>query len=125
MEGNSGSLGRAWFILGISPLGTTRGEASVGLWGVGQLFHGLKYRPLLLFWECCEARLIAQSVIFSRLDDKESTLFYSLKGRWSLLGAHNTTLGGVGGVSGLKLQSQTSFLQEHSLGRQILWLSPQ
>jgi hypothetical protein len=124
MEGNSGSLGRAWFILGISLLGTTRGEASVGLWGVGRLFRGLKYHPLLLFWECCEARLIAQSVMFSRLDDKESTL-YSLKGRWSLLGAHNTTLGGVGGVSGLKLQSQTSFLQEHLLGRQILGLSPQ
>jgi hypothetical protein len=123
MEGNSGSLGRAWFILGISLLGTTRGEASVGLWGVGRLLCGLKYCPLLLFW-CCEARLIAQSVMFSRLDDKESTL-YSLKGRWSLLGAHNTTLGGVGGVSGLKLQSQTSFLQEHSLGRQILGLSPQ
>jgi hypothetical protein len=121
MEGNSGSLGRAWFILGISLLGTTRGEASVGLWGVGRLFRGLKYRPLLL---CCEARLIAQSVMFSRLDDKESTL-YSLKGRWSLLGAHNTTLGGVGGVSGLKPQSQTSFLQEHSLGHQILGLSPQ
>jgi hypothetical protein len=69
MEGNSGSLGRAWFILGISLLGTTRGEASVGLWGVGRLFRGLKYRPLLL---CCEARLIAQSVMFSRLDDKES-----------------------------------------------------
>jgi hypothetical protein len=75
MEGNSGSLGRAWFILGISLLGTTRGDASVGLWGVGRLFCGLKYRPLLLFWECCEARLIAQSVMFSRLDDKESTLF--------------------------------------------------
>jgi hypothetical protein len=75
MEGNSGSLGRAWFILGISLLGTTRGEASVGLWSVGRLFHGLKYHPLLLFWECCKARLIAQSVMFSRLDDKESTLF--------------------------------------------------
>jgi hypothetical protein len=75
MEGNSGSLGRAWFILGISLLGTTRGDASVGLWGVGRWFCGLKYRPLLLFWECCEARLIAQSVMFSRLDDKESTLF--------------------------------------------------
>jgi hypothetical protein len=124
MEGNSGSLGRAWFILGISLLGTTRGEASVGLWGVGRLFRGLKFRPLLLFWECCEARLIAQSVMFSRLDDKGST-FYSLKGRWLLLGAHNTTLGGVGGVSGLKPQSQTSFLQVHSLGCQILGLSPQ
>jgi hypothetical protein len=42
-----------------------------------------------------------------------------------LLGAHNTTLGGVGGVSGLKPQSQTSFLQEHSLGCQILGLCPQ
>jgi hypothetical protein len=39
---------------------------------------------IVLFYYCsesvCEARLIAQSVMLSRLDDKESTL-YSLKGR--------------------------------------------
>jgi hypothetical protein len=67
MEGNSGLLGRAWFILVISLLGTTRGDANGGLWGVGRLFCGQKGRPLLLlYWECCEARLIAQSVMFSR-----------------------------------------------------------
>jgi hypothetical protein len=77
MEGKSGSLGKAWFILGISLLGTTRGDANGGLRGVGRLCRGLKGRPLLLFWECCEARLIAQSVMLSRLDDKESTLLFS------------------------------------------------